>query len=181
MEALVFAVHDCGYVARSALEFSDGSQARISKIYQLIGKCRFGIHDISNTDLDTLNGMPRFNMPLELGLFLGAKRYGGPPYRQKRCLVLVKQSNLHQIYCSDIAGQDVYAHAGENAQAIKHVRNWLRTQSRKHLPGAAHIIARYATFRSALPTLCHEFQLEPDELTFNDLSTLVAEWLRITG
>jgi hypothetical protein len=75
-EAIVFTIHDCGYVARSALEVDDGSQVRIDKIAALIAACRFGIHDISRTQPDTATGLPRFNMPFELGMFLGAKRYG---------------------------------------------------------------------------------------------------------
>lgn len=75
-EALVFAVHDCGFVARCALEIEDASQVRIDKIQNIIASCGLGIHDISRTELDSTWKLPRFNMPLELGLFLGAKRYG---------------------------------------------------------------------------------------------------------
>ena len=76
-DALVFAVFDCGFVARCALEIDDGSQIRIEKIFSIVEQCKFGIHDLSRTDLDQATGLPRFNMPLELGIFLGAKRYGG--------------------------------------------------------------------------------------------------------
>ena len=63
----------------------DGGQTRIDKLYGLIEACRYGIHDLSRTELDATPRLPRFNMPLELGIFLGAKRYGGvdatnPPY-----------------------------------------------------------------------------------------------------
>lgn len=74
-ESIVFAVHDCGYVARCALEGDDGSEVRIEKIARIIAECRLGIHDISRTEPDADTGLPRFNMPLELGMFLGAKRY----------------------------------------------------------------------------------------------------------
>ncbi|MEK6375316.1 MAG: hypothetical protein AABO58_21790 [Acidobacteriota bacterium] len=75
-EAVVFAVHDCGYIARCALEVDDASEVRIEKIAKIIASCKFGIHDISRTELDAGTDLPRFNMPLELGLFLGAKRFG---------------------------------------------------------------------------------------------------------
>ena len=48
----------------------------MGKIYGLIEECRYGIHDLSRTKLDEINALPRFNMPIELGLFLGAMRYG---------------------------------------------------------------------------------------------------------
>lgn len=92
-EALVFAVHDCGYVARSAQEFDDSSVIRIQKIYALIKNARYGIHDLSRTELDSLHGLPRFNMPLELGLFLGAKEFGGKAQKNKMCLVLLTGLN----------------------------------------------------------------------------------------
>jgi hypothetical protein len=73
-EGIVFAVHDCGYIARCSLEVTDASQVRIEKISGIIASCKFGIHDISRTELDAATRLPRFNMPLELGMFLGAKR-----------------------------------------------------------------------------------------------------------
>ncbi|HET7464833.1 MAG TPA: hypothetical protein VFJ82_26555, partial [Longimicrobium sp.] len=64
--AVFFAVHDCGYLARCALEADDSGEVRIAKINQIIRECRHGIHDISRTELDDRENLPRFNMPLEL-------------------------------------------------------------------------------------------------------------------
>ena len=50
--AVIFAVHDCGFVARSALEIDDSGQVRIEKIIAIIRQCQYGVHDISRTDLD---------------------------------------------------------------------------------------------------------------------------------
>ena len=58
--ALVFAVHDCGYVARCALEVDDSGLVRIQKIEQMISDCRFGIHDISRVESDPQTQLPRF-------------------------------------------------------------------------------------------------------------------------
>ena len=54
----------------------DTSQVRIDKIYNIIAGCRYGIQDISRTELDEDSGFPRFNMPLEFGVYLGAKKFG---------------------------------------------------------------------------------------------------------
>ena len=64
-DAIVFAVHDCGYIARCALEVDDSSGVRSEKIAKIIAACKFGIHDISRTGLDSANALPRFNMPNE--------------------------------------------------------------------------------------------------------------------
>jgi len=65
--SIVFVVIHCGFRARCAQEIDDGGEVRIEKIASIIASCRFGIHDLSRTELDRLNRLPRFNMPLELG------------------------------------------------------------------------------------------------------------------
>jgi hypothetical protein len=41
----------------------------------MIGECDYGIHDLSRVEVDA-GGIPRFNMPMELGLHLGARLFG---------------------------------------------------------------------------------------------------------
>lgn len=183
-EALVFAVHDCGFIARCALELEDGSQVRTDKIEQIIGDCRLGIHDISRTELDATWSLPRFNMPLELGLFLGAKRYGTGVQRNKLCLILDRESFRYQKFCSDIAGQDIQPHGGDPHQAITRVRNWLRNataDSAVVIPSGSLMVERYDRFQLALPLLCDRLRLNRDELIFNDFTTLAAEWLKVNS
>src|SRR5438067_6376275 len=75
--AIVFCVSACGFVPRCTLELTDAGEVRIENIYRLIDECHQGIHDISRTEVQGQPyGLPRFNMPLELGIFLGAKRFG---------------------------------------------------------------------------------------------------------
>jgi hypothetical protein len=176
LDAIVFAVHDCGYVARSSLERQDASQIRLQHIERLISECRFGIHDISRTEVDPDSKLPRFNMPLELGLFLGAKRFGDGRQRKKVCLILDTEKYRYQQFCSDIAGQDPSAHGGDPEQAIRAVRDWLRSHSAVALPGGGLIVKRYAQFRTALPQLCKNTGLETTRLIFPDYTALVAAW-----
>jgi hypothetical protein len=174
----VFAVVDCGFVPRCALEVDDGSQVRIDKVCDLIGECRFGIHDLSRTELDSRSKLPRFNMPLELGLFIGAKRYGGAPHRRKSCLILDTESYRYQAFISDIAGQDIRAHGGDHRRLITAIRDWLRATSRRAtLPGGAEIFGRFKRFQAALPEICRELRLSVDEITFVDLLSAIATWL----
>ena len=76
LHAIVFAIIQCGYTVRCALETIDTGQTRIDKILKLIGECRFGVHDLSRVQRDEPNNLPRFNMPFELGLFLAARHFG---------------------------------------------------------------------------------------------------------
>jgi hypothetical protein len=182
-ESIVFAIHDCGYIARCALEVDDASQVRIDKIGSIISACRFGIHDISRTDLDAATGLPRFNMPLELGMFLGAKRYGRAEQKHKSCLILDVERYRFQKFISDIAGQDIAAHGGEPVRAISAIRNWLSNATPKsiRIPGGAAIARRYELFRAELPAMCERLQLGVNELTFNNYVVQVEEWLKLNA
>lgn len=178
-EAIVFAVADLGFVARCAREEDDAGEVRLSKIERMIEECRFGINDLSAVELDTVTGLPRFNMPLELGLFLGCKRFGPDNQSKKRTLVLDREPYRYRAFISDIAGQDIRAHGGEPERGIREVRDWLRTASKRTtLPGAAEIIEHYRQFRLDLPSLCTALALQPDQLTYPDLSTLITDWLK---
>ena len=178
-EAIVFTIHDCGFAARSALEVTDTSLVRIEKISAIIAGCKFGLHDISRTELDNDTGLPRFNMPLELGLFLGAKRFGTGKQKSKNCLVLDVDRYRYQKFISDIAGQDISAHGGKQSQAIRVVRDWLSDlqQVSVKIPGGAKVADRYALFRNDLPEICSREGLDVEALTFNDYVVQVEEWL----
>jgi hypothetical protein len=181
LEAIVFAVHDCGYVARCSLEIDDSSEVRIEKVARIIAACRLGIHDISRTELDPASSLPRFNMPLELGLYFGAKRFGRAEQKSKVCLILDTEHYRYQKFISDIAGQDISAHSGEPVEAIKAVRNYLRGTggSSAKTPGGAAIAKRYELFRAELPLMCEKLKLVEAELTFADYVVQVEEWLKL--
>lgn len=181
LDALVFVVHDCGFQARCALEIDDSGRVRIENIVELIGERRYGIHDISRTELDADNELPRFNMPLELGLFLGATRFGSPKQRKKRSLILDREPYRYQKFVSDISGQDIKSHDSDPETAIRRVRDWLRnspTIAGFSIPGPQRIVERYKLFQQELPELCRRTHLDPDDLIFNDFTACVSEWLK---
>ncbi|MBL7221948.1 MAG: hypothetical protein ISS69_17710 [Phycisphaerae bacterium] len=181
-QAIVFAVFDCGYVARCALEIDDASQVRIDRISRIIAESKFGIHDLSRTELDKNTKLPRFNMPLELGMFLGAKLFGSKKPSPRACLILDREQYRYQSFISDIAGQDIKSHDNLPEKAISIVRNWLSDSSRRTtIPGSGEICRRYRIFRSELPKLCSDIKIEEDELTFNDYTNIVSFWLREAG
>ena len=122
----MFAVYDCGFEARCTLEDDDASRMRMDKIYDLISGNKYGIHDISRVTLDHAHRLPGFNMPLELGLWLGAKRFGNKRDQQKRALVLDKLPRRYQVFCSDIAGQDATSHNNDSETVVRRIRDWLR-------------------------------------------------------
>lgn len=177
--AIIFAIFDCGCIPRCPLEIEDSSEIRIEKVAKIISECKYGIHDISRTELDRNTNLPRFNMPLELGMFLGAKRFGDHEQKDKVCLILDKEPYRYHSFISDIAGQDIQAHKNEESEAIKVIRNWLRsTSARAKIPGGREILRRYQVFKSELPRLCGRLKLSADEMIFNDYTNIVSIWLK---
>jgi hypothetical protein len=178
-DAIVFCVVACGFVPRCTLELTDAGEVRIEKIYGLISQCNHSIHDISRTEVaDQPYQLPRFNMPLELGIFLGAKRFGGKS-SHKRCIIMDRAPYRYKRFISDIGGQDVRAHDRNPAQAIRRVRDWFQSAPGKAaIPGGAMIWRKYRQFRQELPPIAEEAQLDPEQLTFIDFRQLVTSWLK---
>jgi hypothetical protein len=177
--AIVFAVHDSGFRPRCALEANNAGQFRLEKIMKIISECKYSIHDISRTEIDPATRLPRFNMPFELGIDIGCRKFGTAYNRSKEILVLDTTPYRYQKFISDIAGQDVYPHAGKPDKAINQVRNWLRAASGKSdIPSGSHISQRYRLFGKVLPYLCKDLKLDLKDLSFIDFSYLVVIWLQ---
>ncbi|HEV7572926.1 MAG TPA: hypothetical protein VGQ21_15615 [Thermoanaerobaculia bacterium] len=180
-DAIIFVIYDCGFVPRSALEVEDSGQARVNKILDIIQQSKFGIHDISRAGINRKTGLARFNMPLELGFFLGAQRYGDERNREKRCLILDRSPYRYHSFCSDISGQDIRVHNDKPRDAIRGVRDWLSNQRAELvIPGGKAIFDRYQRFRLQLPQQAREINLDYRELTFNDYTRLVVGGLAKT-
>lgn len=176
-QALIFAIFACGFRPRSARELDDAGQTRIDKLYNLIDECRYGIHDLSRTELDEANQLPRFNMPLELGIFLGAKRYGSKVQKLKRTLVFDVEPYRYQRFISDLAGMDIHAHGGDPGRALRETRDWLANVSRRVLPSAERVARTYAAFRENLPVLAAELEFDPADMPYADFERIVTSWL----
>jgi hypothetical protein len=125
---LVFAIHDAGFIARCALETIDSGDTRLMKIIKIIEQCKYGIHDISRTELSVASHLPRFNMPFECGLFWGCLHYG-QKQQSKRIMVLDSEENRYQASLSDIAGQDINVHHNDPQVLIDKVRVWLNNNN----------------------------------------------------
>jgi hypothetical protein len=151
---------------------------RLQKIYELIAASRYSIHDLSRTALDSGSALPRFNMPLELGIDLGCKEFSSE-CADKSVLIFDSEHYRFQRFVSDLSGQDIHQHGNNPKTAVSRVRNWLRTESGKSgIPSGASIYARYEKFQADLPRICEELKLDVSDLTFADFSYTIARWLQ---
>ena len=123
--------------------------------------------------------MPRFNMPLELGIFLGAKHFGDEAQRRKRALVLDTERHRYQTFISDLAGIDPTAHGGDPRQMVRCARDWLLTVSRRTtIPSPVQVLASYDSFTLALPGIARSAGLEPTDIRYIDFEQLIFAWLK---
>lgn len=178
--SIIFTIFYCRFIARCSLEIDDSGQNRFDKITKLIDECKFGIHDLSRTEIDVKNKLPRFNMPLELGLFLGSKTFGVGRNKNKVCLILDKYNYRYQKFISDISGQDIKHHNNKPQQAVIQVRNWLSNNSKRNLPSGMNIYNTYLDFKNDLTVLCRKKELIKKQLTFKDFVDIVKYWLDST-
>jgi hypothetical protein len=175
-EAMTFTVVACGYLPRSSLEKGDGGEIRMDKITRLIKASSCSIHNLSAVELDARNHLPRFNMPFELGLTLGLRAAGGD-LANHTVLILERQKYTCQKCLSDISGQDLQAHRGEVDQMILQVRNWLRTETGRNLPGPKQIGEALQNFRAMLPRSCESAGISREDVPFTELVSMQMQFL----
>ncbi|HEX8364236.1 MAG TPA: hypothetical protein VF603_03015 [Allosphingosinicella sp.] len=158
---------------------SDASETRIDKLYRIIEQSPLSIHDLSRTELDAKYGLPRFNMPLELGIFLGAKRFGDEGNRLKKCLILDVEPYRYQKFVSDLAGMDITDHGGDPRRMVGRVRDWLVTVSaRRAIPPTLAILESYDAFQVALPGITQDSGLDSSSVAYPDFERLVLSWVK---
>jgi hypothetical protein len=123
LKALVFELIYLGFSPKLSQTLSS-SAIRVNQIKNLIKTCKFGIHDLSRSKAMVIGELPRFNMPYELGLDVGALEYGSRKLKTKRILILETERFHYQKVISDIAGQDIENHNDDPKTLITKVRNW---------------------------------------------------------
>jgi hypothetical protein len=178
--AISFAITACEYVPACALLEDDSGQIRFEKLCRFVLGSEYSVHDLSRTEVSPTSGMPRFNMPFELGLFLGAKHFGGAKFRNRRVLVLASSRTQWLPSISDLAGADPFFHELDPDQAIRAVRDFLHVfPDGELLPGEAALVEEYRFFRHVLPGMAYSHrQTEDEALRLRNFLALTARYLR---
>lgn len=146
LRPMVFCVYRVGLRPRIALERHDSAEARIEKIIELIQNSKYGIHDLSRIKADKAGEMFRLNMPLELGIDIGAKRFGQGQLQSKKCLILETERYRYQAAVSDLSNSDIAVHGNEPLEAFTVVRNWLDTEAGLNIDGPTRLWDQFTDF-----------------------------------
>jgi hypothetical protein len=147
LEAILFCITYVGLNARLATERLEAGENRLDKIFELARGARYSIHDLSRCQSQAANEYARMNMPFELGLDLGIRRSAADLPSPKKFLIFERNPYELKRTLSDLAGQDVFAHKEDYLEVIRGMRDFLKVEARKDIPGATRIISDYETFQ----------------------------------
>jgi hypothetical protein len=149
LRPLLFTIIFLGFTPRIATERTDSGEARIDKIFDLIVQCKYGIHDLSRMRAKKAGELFRLNMPFELGVDIGCRRFGRSPLSTKRCLILEAERYRFQAAISDLSNSDIAVHGNEPREVVVQVRNWLGRVSARDTVGPSKIWASFNEFMGA--------------------------------
>jgi hypothetical protein len=122
---MIFTVVLLGYKPRLALECSDAGRARLEKIIDIIKESRISIHDLSKLKSENKDEFARMNMPFELGLDFGCRKYSdNNALIRKKFLILGGERYEYMKALSDLSGIDIQYHKYEEEKLIKSIRDW---------------------------------------------------------
>ena len=122
------------------------SQGRLEAIIRLIEGSNFSIHDLSRIELS--KGIPRFNMPVELGLALYRSRRSKGRHR---VYVFESEPYRAQRSTSDINGIDPQIHNGTPKGVMAGLRNIFRQPG--DVTTVPEMLVSYRAVRKKLPEL----------------------------
>jgi hypothetical protein len=173
--AYIVGLYQLGLVPRIAFEITGGDR-RLDKIFELIKSCPYSIHDLSRVELSSATSLPRFNMPLELGMTVTWQLLNPD---QHRLFVFESEPYRIQRSASDLNGTDPNIHNGTVEGVFREIRNALR---RDLSPSVPEMLKAYSVADNALNSfLVNNGTDNPfDRSVFMDLcrlSLLLAAWI----
>jgi hypothetical protein len=145
----LYTILHLGLTPKIALANPDSGQPRIERIIAIIQDSKFAIHDISRLQATKVGEYFRLNMPLELGIDIGCRRFKSGKWRQKRCLILETKKYRYQAAISDISNSDIASHANRPINVVREIRNWLNVHADLKAQGPQEIWTRFNEFMAA--------------------------------
>jgi hypothetical protein len=122
------------------------NQGRLETIIELIEKSDFSIHDLSRVEV--FHGVPRFNMPVELGLALYRSHI---THGKHRIFIFEGKQYRAQRSTSDVNGIDPQIHNGTVKGLMSGLRNIFRQPG--DVTTVPEMLASYHAVQHKLPEL----------------------------
>lgn len=126
--ASVLTIAALGFTPRCARDSEGDADARIDRIARALRESKYSIHDLSRFQAQGPDELPRFNMPLELGMALSLRYLGKTSGVVHNWVALVPGGFVHHRFISDLAGFDPPSHDQTVAALIKAISGWLMIQ-----------------------------------------------------
>lgn len=166
LHSMLFSIVALGYTPRIAKETTDAGVLRLNKIYELINASKYSIHDLSKIKAAKKNEYFRLNMPFELGLDYGCRKYSSDERMfEKKFLVLSGAEYEYMKALSDISGVDIQYHKNEPREMIKAIRHWFFTNAGlKNAPSPNEIWLKSIDFNAAYVLFAREKGYEAEDM-----------------
>lgn len=192
LEVLLFTITYFGYNPRIALEESDSGVPRLDKIITLIQESKYSIHDLSRLQAKSVNEYYRLNMPFEMGLDYGLRKFKSE-FKDKRSLILETNKYDYMKAISDINGFDIKNHNDNPINLIECLRAWFsETVKLKKLNSSSKVYSDFIDFNTdlfqkkmlkyfpehSITEAEHFAKNEIDEMTMPEFIFEIKEWLK---
>lgn len=179
LKPILFTIIRCGLNPRIS-ETEDSGETRLRTIERLIEGSRYSIHDLSRMRAHSKGDLARFNMPFELGLDFGCKRFKGGIHSEKKSLILDETRYRYQKALSDISGNDIAFHDSNPENAIREVRNWLKKINHSlKLDSANKIWLDFNQFNTYFIIIIKQNQLNKEDIRkmpWSEYISYIHEW-----
>jgi len=146
LQAMLFCVVYLGLEPRFSGEREDSSENRLDKIVELIKSSKYSVHDLSRSEAKTKGELARHNMPFELGVDYGCKKFF-TRCKSKKILILDEKKYRYQAALSDIAGCDIKYHGSNYRKAVRNLRSWLVSEAEARNVGPEKILRKWVDFQ----------------------------------
>ena len=178
LKTIIFGAVYLGYKPLLS-ETINSAESRIVGIQNLISKAKYSIHDLSRMKSSEKNELARFNMPFELGIDIGCKRFGDGNMKQKCLLIFDKERFRYQKAISDLSGNDIEIHNNNPEDALRKFRNWIRKIKNTQIDSANKIWRLYNEFNGDFYQLAQEDELSKkdiEEMPLDEFCYYINEW-----
>src|ERR1700712_4723395 len=179
LKPILFTVVRCGLNPRIS-ETEDSGETRLRRIEKLIENSKYSIHDLSRMRATSKGELSRFNMPFELGLDFGCKRFKGGEHSEKKSLILDESKYRYHKALSDISGNDIAFHDSNPESAIREVRNWFKKLNHaEKLDSANKIWLDFNEFNTYLIIIIKQNQLNKEDIRkmpWSEYTSYIHEW-----